>query len=327
VSGTDAPGWTALDEALARLSPGTPHRFDVHETEGDPPLESIAALAREGHWLYVTYGLTELYAKSSEDLAHSGYGFELTFRLRRSDEPEPPAWPAALLRTVAQYVVFTGEALAPGHHVDAGGPLTTAVPTELTAALLVEDPELSPLSTAHGEVKFHALVGLHPAELDLLVDWQPGPLTELLGRGHPNLVTDPQRPSLLADPAMRAEIERRITAEGSALEGYATELRWDAAPGGASVEISLAATAMEALRRVLRGRLGHGRPVTLEGDGGTVELVPGDAPGWQIRDDVLVITLTKEIAATWREELAEQPGGAFRALLSDLWVRLVPIWS
>ena len=38
------------------------------------------------HWHYVTYGFTELYEKKSEDPEVSGYGFELTFRLKRGKE-------------------------------------------------------------------------------------------------------------------------------------------------------------------------------------------------------------------------------------------------
>src|SRR5262249_26305823 len=119
------PGWDVLDRALQSLtSQAGPFRFHLRDGGGAPPLEGIAGRPRADAWHYLTYGLTELYAKSSTDAATSGYGFELTFRLPRRGETSPPTWPAELLRAVASYVVQTGEVLESGHHVDAGGPLT-----------------------------------------------------------------------------------------------------------------------------------------------------------------------------------------------------------
>ena len=42
----------------------------------------------------------------------SGFGFELTFRLKReSGETNPPTWPATLMQALARYVFQTGECL------------------------------------------------------------------------------------------------------------------------------------------------------------------------------------------------------------------------
>lgn len=39
----------------------------------------------------------------------SGFGFELTFRLRREPgETNPPTWPATLMQALARYVFQTG---------------------------------------------------------------------------------------------------------------------------------------------------------------------------------------------------------------------------
>lgn len=39
----------------------------------------------------------------------SGYGFELTFRLKREPgETNPPTWPATLMQALARYVFQTG---------------------------------------------------------------------------------------------------------------------------------------------------------------------------------------------------------------------------
>ena len=40
----------------------------------------------------------------------SGFGFELTFRLKREQgETNPPTWPATLMQALARYVFQTGQ--------------------------------------------------------------------------------------------------------------------------------------------------------------------------------------------------------------------------
>ena len=68
---------------------------------GNDPLDGVEIWKSEKgmpHWHYVTYGFTELYDKESDDPQVSGYGFELTFRLKRGNEEEPPVWPVNLLQ-------------------------------------------------------------------------------------------------------------------------------------------------------------------------------------------------------------------------------------
>ena len=49
--------------------------------------------------------------------APSGFGFELTFRLKREKgEMAPPTWPATLMQALARYVFQSGERLTLSHH-------------------------------------------------------------------------------------------------------------------------------------------------------------------------------------------------------------------
>ena len=48
--------------------------------------------------------------RCTETSGSSGFGFELTFRLRRElGETAPPTWPAALLQALARYVFQSGQ--------------------------------------------------------------------------------------------------------------------------------------------------------------------------------------------------------------------------
>lgn len=107
-----APGWDAIDGALARIygdtKPrhwGTVMRWSLG---GRDPLDGISAYERADpvpHWHYVSYGMSDLYVKESEDPVESGWGFEFTFRLaREGGGTDPPVWPANLLQNLARYV-------------------------------------------------------------------------------------------------------------------------------------------------------------------------------------------------------------------------------
>lgn len=320
------PGWDLIDRALAELPAiAGPFRFDVRTVDdAEPPaLDGIAVLPRDDHWHYVTYGLTELYEKSAPDARVSGFGFELTFRIPRPrGQPSPPAWPAELLRSVASYVARSGEQLEPGHHVDVGGPITSDAPTVLCAALVVADPELVPRDGPFGRVGFLQLVGLADDELDLLIDWDPDGLRQLLAEDDARLVTNPGRASLLADEARRRLIVARVAREGSALDALYLPLA--AHSDGHRAQLALPAASVSILRRLLHGRLVHGRALTIEGGEGTLVLRPGTAPAWHREGDALVVELPAQLAREWRDELSEQPGGIARALMQDLWVRIVP---
>ena len=93
-------GFDAISEKLRALYPGQEGRFYgtviPYFLGGNDPLDGVEVWkSEEGipHWHYVTYGFTELYQKECEDPEVSGFGFELTFRLKREGEEEPPVWP------------------------------------------------------------------------------------------------------------------------------------------------------------------------------------------------------------------------------------------
>ena len=49
---------------------------------GPDPLDGISVYDAGDFWHFVSYGLSELYTKECEDPEYSGYGIELTFKLK-----------------------------------------------------------------------------------------------------------------------------------------------------------------------------------------------------------------------------------------------------
>lgn len=111
-------GWKAIDQALEKVYGDLePKHFGTiisNMLGGNDPLEGISVYdvkepIEHWYWYYVTYGFSELYEKESSDLEHRGYGFELTFRLVKTDnELEPPNWSLNLLQNLARYVFNSG---------------------------------------------------------------------------------------------------------------------------------------------------------------------------------------------------------------------------
>ncbi|MGW6697178.1 suppressor of fused domain protein [Nocardia sp. NPDC055049] len=68
----------------------------------------------------MSFGMTELDEKESQNPDESGWGFEFTFRLtRRPEEHEAPVWPVGFLQNLARYVYSSGNWFEAGDHVDA----------------------------------------------------------------------------------------------------------------------------------------------------------------------------------------------------------------
>lgn len=84
----------------------------------------------------------------------SGFGFELTFRLRREKaEKSPPTWPAELMQVLARYVFQSENVLCEGDHISWHSPLDRGE-SHIQHMLLSSDPQLPRLSTPLGYVDF-----------------------------------------------------------------------------------------------------------------------------------------------------------------------------
>ena len=190
--GDAAPGWAAIDAALREVHGDvTP----VHVAPMLPPglggsgFHGCSAYAADGHWHFVTYGLSALFEPGT------GWDTELTLRLPRGEETEPPRWAFAVLADLVTYVTESGNVLLPGDHMETPGPITghpsnpAAPPTGLTCLAFAEDPLLGRTTTPHGEVTFVQVVGITLAEKQRM-EADPDAALAALAKGNPLLVTD-----------------------------------------------------------------------------------------------------------------------------------------
>lgn len=216
----EAPGWDAIDRWVGGKLPSTsaPHQFTSrtpYELDKPSPLPAITVWpTREPPgWLYVTYGLSELFEKSSNDPHVSGFGFELTLRIPRGDEDTPPRWPLRLLHALGHHVLTHGKGFDSGHTMNLGGPIVPPGadgPREcaLVGFACVPDPLLGKIETVNGSLLFLRLFGLAADELDVLTQLELAPLVGCVGELDGHVVTDVGRGSWVED-AQKGKILRR----------------------------------------------------------------------------------------------------------------------
>ena len=319
--GTLTPGWDAISAALDSLYPGVePRHYGTlirFRLGGRDPLDGLSAYKRlepVPHWHIVSYGLSELYEKESDDSEISGYGFELTFRLACDPaEEEPPMWALNFLQNLARYVFETGNVFHVGDWMPTNGPISSDHETALHAVAFAADPELPAINTPFGQVEFRQVVGLTDDELRAARLWQTSSLLQAFRPHLPLLVTDLARGSMLADPALA-----RAVAEGSARDGSSTgylltdRLDWTVRRrvlGATGYQITLGAGQVEELAGLLPLRVPFERGLRLVDDGGTsVVFAPGVRDEVVEEDGALVLQLTPASARALAEALRPMTG-------------------
>uniref|UniRef100_A0A8C2R9H6 SUFU negative regulator of hedgehog signaling n=1 Tax=Capra hircus TaxID=9925 RepID=A0A8C2R9H6_CAPHI len=159
----------------------------------------------------------------------SGFGFELTFRLKReTGESAPPTWPAELMQGLARYVFQSENTFCSGDHVSWHSPLDNSE-SRIQHMLLTEDPQMQPVQTPFGVVTFLQIVGVCTEELHAAQQWNGQGILELLRTvpvaGGPWLITDMRRGETIfeIDPHLQVCIET----DGSNLSGVSAKCAWD----------------------------------------------------------------------------------------------------
>ncbi|CAA9201016.1 hypothetical protein FLA105534_03357 [Flavobacterium bizetiae] len=197
----DAVGWMAIDQEFERLYPNLEPKHYAppipYILGGEDPLDGISiyeSKKQTDHFHFVTYGFSELYYNEEKlDDEFSKWGFELTFRLKPF-EPDNgnPSWAIIMLQNIARYVFDSGNWFEEFHYMPANGPIRLDTDTDITALLIVADPEIEKKQTPHGEVSFLQIVGITSAEYEHLKE-NPETAEQLvhkLKENNPLLITD-----------------------------------------------------------------------------------------------------------------------------------------
>ena len=159
-------GWDAIDREFLRVYPGQTsplHYMTLVKWKfgGNDPLDGVNVYDGGTYWHFVSYGLSELYDKESDNPEVSGYGYELTFKLKKDayeDEQAEMKNIVGIMQMVARLTFAKGEG-------------TDAFQkSKLTGFITIADPTVNTIDTPNGKVEFLELVGCTDAELKTLSD-------------------------------------------------------------------------------------------------------------------------------------------------------------
>lgn len=331
-----APGWEAIDAALRPLyADQEPLHWapTIHAALGGPdPLDGISAYSRLEpfpHWHFITYGFSDLYVKEGPDADISGFGFELTFRLRReTSETQPPSWPLSLLQNLARYVFSSGNTFDAGHYMSLNSAIALGYETQLRAVLFVRDPELGDIATPHGRLSFLQVVGITLPELSSVRAWDAEKFSAAILPRLPLWITDLGRSSLTDDAPFASMLREGTQRDGSSTAFlYVGAVAWK--PQRRLLRqrllLSFGANGVRDLRVVLPGRLPHNRPLVVASGAHTVTLEPGDSCTWQVTGPTdVTVRLTRAAAEELAQVLVPVRGTYRLSTFPDLDLLVVP---
>lgn len=331
----DATGFDAIADKMKELYP---EQEEMHYGTllpymlgGKDPLDGIGVYKSEKgmpHWHYVTYGFTELYEKETDDKEISGYGFELTFRLKRGKEQEPPVWPMNLLQNLARYVFSSGNVFGSGHHMSCNGPIALEEDTKLTALGFRTDPELGEMDTPNGHMEFLQAVGITEDEMYAMMCWSGDKFTGLLQKYVPLCVTDLSRDSVMENQEFKAEWEAGVEKDGSStgflyLDEVGIEQVEKVYEGGRGI-LRLGAGHTHTISKMLRARVGKGRNFYLQGKELAIGFNPGEKAGFGMEESDFAAIILNDAALDELCEVLQPHAGKYPLKNLPLILELVP---
>lgn len=169
------PGWDAIADRFEQLYPGQkqPAHFGMYAClkPGEAgPLDGINVYNHKDYFHFVTFGLSELYEKQNGNPDRSGYGFELTVKLKKEGLENPALevrHMCSLLQMIAGITTNGGHQFLPGQilPISKQKGLDVNGKSHITGFMMKED-ELGTLTTPFGKVQLILLVGVTTEEME-----------------------------------------------------------------------------------------------------------------------------------------------------------------
>lgn len=172
-------GWRAIEDACLKMYPGQtdPKHYGTiisWSLGGNDPLDGISIYDGGEYYHFVTFGLSELYEKENENKEYSGYGFELTVKLKKDgleDEETGIRGMCGILQAIARLTYEKGEIFQPDEYIYTGQ--TTGMDPNgksLITGFITQLDKLGEIETPNGKVQFVELIGATDEELKAIID-------------------------------------------------------------------------------------------------------------------------------------------------------------
>ena len=160
----EAPGWDAIDKLCDKVYPNqkNPKHYGAMikwRLGGNDPLDGISVYDGGDYWHFITYGLSKLYEKESEDKEWSGYGMEFTLKLKKDhyeNEEDEIRCICGILQSIARITFTQGELFNVYEYLYTGQ--TTGIDSKgtsnITGFITIPDDKFVEIKTPNGKVRF-----------------------------------------------------------------------------------------------------------------------------------------------------------------------------
>ena len=167
-------GWDEITEECERKYKGqNPQHFGTlikWNFGGNDPLDGISVYDGGDYFHFVTYGLSELYEKESENKDISGYGMEFTFKLKKDNyenEEDEIKCICNILQSIARLTFTKGEIFKPYEFLYTGQTqgIDAKMKSNITGFITIPDTVFNPIDTPNGKLIFVEFIGVTNDEL------------------------------------------------------------------------------------------------------------------------------------------------------------------
>lgn len=175
-------GWDAITATFEEIYPGQtePKHYAAlikWRFGGNDPLDGISIYDGGDYWHFVTYGLSEIYEKETDNENVSGYGMEFTLKLKKGDYEDEEAeikCICGILQAIARMTFQNGEIFRPYEYLYTGQKdgIDVEMKSNITGFITILDPDADVIGTPNGRVEFVELIGATDEELMAIMNKQ-----------------------------------------------------------------------------------------------------------------------------------------------------------
>lgn len=175
-----ALGWDSIQNTLEKLYPDQEPKHHYASLikwrlGGNDPLDGISIYDGGDYWHFITFGLSELYEKESDNNDISGYGMEFTFKLKKDnyeDEEGELKCVCGILQSIARITFTKGEIFQPYEYLYTGQAegIDTKMKSNITGFITVPETKVQETDTPNGKVTFVEFIGVTDNELQKIMN-------------------------------------------------------------------------------------------------------------------------------------------------------------
>lgn len=171
--------WDYITELFNKIYPGQEEPLHYGPIiswrfGGNEPLDGVSVYDGGDYYHFVSYGFSEVYEKETDNKEYSGFGFELTLKLKKNKDinEEEIVCMAGIFQEIGRMTFNNGDIFQPyeyiytgqGDGVDAKGK------SKITGFITVKDEDAGEMITPNGKVEFVQLIGVTDKELKMIIE-------------------------------------------------------------------------------------------------------------------------------------------------------------